>query len=210
MPMQFFQDWIYPIVDLIIKIGAGIIVAYYLSRRGWRDKRKEKLIEAYVEFLAEIGKIFEHAFESCTETFWRLFISKLTENTSDPTYVNRIDDLIKTRKKLKAGAQNESELLLMGIFTYKFAFLMGKKYYFKHVMPAERTLSEFLVNNRYKHDIALNVFGETGVRENFAKLLKYVAVHDFPAIERDLQALFKEIDQLIGTRIRYGEICASV
>lgn len=198
----FFKDWVYPIADLAVKIAAGILLAFYLNRRGWRDKRKEKLIDSYLEYLDESAGLFKSRYDSCLREFWQLLLSNIRERVADKGFLSQVHSaIVDTTGTQGKRLKDVDKIDIGGIYTYKFCFLLGKKYYFKHVMPHERKLSEFITNPAYEHNLAVDACKDGEIHQALTDLLRVIDARDSVKLKQDLESISHLANKFIGSRI---------
>lgn len=155
-----FKEIIYPIVDLIIKITIGIIIAIYLHRRTNRDKIKELLINTYMEYLNKLESFSYLQINNYMINFYKKLKDWANKYLSDKKvlsqFIKELDNILQ-KEQSKYSDDYFQEKANFTPYTYKFCFLIGKKYYFKKILPSEKEMSKFLLDNNRSNQIAEEV-----------------------------------------------------
>lgn len=201
-----FRTWIYPLADLGVKVAAGIFVVYYLNRRGSTDKRKDRLIDAYIDFLDESGRMFRIACEQCLRAFWRRFRSDLARAVEDRKLDQTVPDVVDSfvRDRFEKHDTRTQSQQVFGMFKYKFRFLLGKKYYNRFLLPLEPQLVTVLASRQYSEDIAIVAFDDDEVgkqREQAVAMLRLHQSPEHPAVKESLKMLDDAAYFAIGQRL---------
>ena len=156
--MECFNTNIYPIADLLIKIIIGIIVVIYLHRRTYRDKIKEKLIDSYIEYLDKYKNFTKYELYLDRKIFYikllEIIKANITDKSTQEAALQKINIELQNINTDYDDNWYETKADFTP-YTYKFCFLIGARYYFKHIQPLENELTNYLLDNS-RHERTIN------------------------------------------------------
>lgn len=168
-----FKEIIYPILDLIIKITIGIIIAIYLHRRTNRDKIKELLINTYMEYLNKLESFSYLQINNYMINFYKKLKNWANKYLSDKKvlsqFIKELDNILQ-KEQSKYSDDYFQEKANFTPYTYKFCFLIGKKYYFKKILPSEKEMSKFLLDNNRSNQIAEEVIKNEVIQKYLSQI----------------------------------------
>ena len=142
---EILKDIIIPLLGVVSTIVIGVVIAVLLKRKEEKAKVKSLLIDNYMLYLNKKVNFFSHELDSFTYRVYKdiyinysdFFEPHANSHLSKEKISKRRDDL---KAKLK---DNDQEVSNWSPFTFRFAFLLGKKQYMKE---AQR-LEDDIVNN---------------------------------------------------------------
>ena len=155
--LNTFKDIIYPISDLTIKILIGIVIVVYLHRRSYQDKIKETLIHTYMEFLGKIENFSYYQINEYETKFYEKLKDWAKHNLSNKEILSKFSKELETIFQQKQSLYSDDYFQKnanISPYTYKYCFLIGKKYYFKKSLTLENKMAQFLLNNERSTQIA--------------------------------------------------------
>lgn len=147
------KDIIIPLLSVLTTIIVGTIIAYLLKTKEEKAKIKTLLIDNYMLYLNKKVNFFDYELTSFTYQIMKdVFINYSTyfkPHANDHLAKEKIAKLRdKLKQKLDTIKQEDTD---WSPFTYKFAFLLGKKNYFKNALPLENVVtSKYLSDNSRK------------------------------------------------------------
>ncbi len=154
---EITKDIIIPLLGVITTIVVGIIIAYLLKNKEEKAKIKTLLIDNYMLYLDKKMQFFEYEITSIKYQILKdMFInygSYFERHANDHFATEKVGKL-RDSLKLKLDNINQNDTN-WSPFTYRFAFLLGKKNYDKHVQ-----FLEDIVFKNYFSDKARNQFLE--------------------------------------------------
>jgi hypothetical protein len=136
---EILKDIIIPFLAVLSTLIIGIIIANLLRKKEEKSKIKGLLIDHYMEYLEarNLNIDFEIAF-STYEILNNILInhdSYLQKNTNSYISFNIISSKAEEYKLQAQQYHNKGSH--WSLFTYRFAFLLGKKEYLKEAQPLE-------------------------------------------------------------------------
>lgn len=142
---EISKDIIIPLMGVVSTIVIGVIIAVLLKRKEEKAKVKSLLIDNYMLYLNKKVNFFSHELDSFTYQVYKdiyinyadFFEQHANSHTSKEKICKRRDDL---KAKLRDADQEAAN---WSPFTFKFAFLLGKKRY----MKSAQSLENNIVNN---------------------------------------------------------------
>lgn len=143
---EIAKDIIIPSASILATLIVGWYIASVLRNREEKSKRKQLLIDYYMDFLQslKVNFSFEVAY------FKYEIINDILINASQyfpiPDNWEHSFDTIKTEaERIKANAEEfQEESTNWSYFTYRFAFLLGKMAYTKNLQSLENKIVEKL------------------------------------------------------------------
>ncbi len=144
------KDIIIPLLGVITTIVLGTIIAYLLKSKEEKAKIKTLLIDNYMLYLDIKMHFFEHELTSFKyKIFKDMFINYenyFKPHANDHFAKEKVAKLRDTLKeKLETTAQNDTN---WSPFTYRFAFLLGKRNYVKHIQSLEDNVFKNYINDK--------------------------------------------------------------
>ena len=129
------KDVIIPLLGLVTTIVVGTIIAYLLKNKEAKAKVKPLLIDTYMVYLNKKSRFFEHELTVFKYQIFKDIVINFQDyfqpHANDPLVKEKI---IKLRDKFKTQLdQSSDDDTNWSPFTYKFAFLLSKRRYSKHV-----------------------------------------------------------------------------
>lgn len=142
---EILKDIIIPFLGVVSTIVIGVVIAVLLKRKEEKGKIKALLIENYMLYLNKKISFFSYELDNFIYQVYKdIYINytdffKLHANSHIPKekITKRLDDL---KIKLRDTDQEASN---WSPFTFRFAFLLGKKQYMKEAQKLE----DNIVNN---------------------------------------------------------------
>src|SRR5438105_2771537 len=118
-----FKDFVYPGLDLILKLLIGIGIAYLLHRRASADKVKERLIETYLQFLDCHIKVIRFRIDQCERQFYKVLkqwleLLGLPSEFRAPIKAALMEEEARIAQRLTSD--QELEVSRFTAFTYRF------------------------------------------------------------------------------------------
>ncbi|RUO44510.1 hypothetical protein [Idiomarina aquatica] len=159
-----FKDVIYPVIDIILKIIAGVILLIYFQGKTQKGASKEKMCDVYFSILDGQDKLHYHYSKSpFLEIFRATPLAKVSEETYE-IYNKALDECL-GHKYLTSSDAFDTQVSLTTSYR-KLYFLMGKKEYMKYFSElrsdvdsycsssATGELSQFTLRDKYSKEIA--------------------------------------------------------
>ena len=142
---QISKDIIIPLLGVLTTIVIGVIIAVLLKQKEEKAKIKSLLIDNYMLYLNKKASFFEQELNSFTYQIYKdiynnysdFFEPHANSHFKKEKISNRRDDL---KTKLNV---TDNEASNWSSFTFRFAFLLGKKKYTKEAQKYE----DDIVNN---------------------------------------------------------------
>ncbi len=146
---EITKDIIIPLLGVISTLVIGIIIALIIKNKERKAKVKDILIDHYMDYLTVRTSAVEYEINSTIKEIlleiklesdayfkgnanWHLPIQIIKE---------RLEELGERLKNFESINTNWS------IYTYRFAFLLGKNSYFKDALPLENNITEELISS---------------------------------------------------------------
>jgi hypothetical protein len=156
-----FKDIIIPSLTLLSTIVIGTIIAISLKKREEKAKIKALLIDTYMEYLSKTMAFFNNEIDNfnvqvlkeLTHNYENFFGLHANDQISKGLFKKRIDELRKKINQVKDDKTNWS------FYTYRFAFLLGKKKYNEFAQPLETAIA-----TAFAVDVARNSLSEQIIR----------------------------------------------
>lgn len=148
------KDLIIPFLGVTTTIVVGIIIAYLLKNKEEKAKIKALLIDTYMLYLDKKMQFFENELTSFKyQIFKDIFInyeSYFERHANDHIAKQKVARLRDTfKEKLDSSNQNNAN---WSPFTYRFAFLLGKKNYDKHVQSLEDSVVQNYISDKARSE----------------------------------------------------------
>ncbi|SEL42118.1 hypothetical protein SAMN04488505_102232 [Chitinophaga rupis] len=151
---EITKDLIIPFLGVITTIVIGTIIAYLLKSKEEKAKIKTLLIDNYMLYLDKKMQFFEYELTSFKyQIFKDIFINyekyfeQQVNNHFAKEKVAKLRDTFKA--KLDSTIQNDTN---WSPFTYRFAFLLGKKNYDKHVQSLEDSVVQNYIREKARSE----------------------------------------------------------
>lgn len=152
-----FKDIVIPSLSLIATIVIGVIIAISLKKREEKAKIKALLIDTYMEYLNKTMAFFNNEIDNfnvqllkeVSFNYRTYFGVNANEHIPRDLFKKRIDEL---SKKINSTTRDE---INWSFYTYKFAFLLGKKKYNSHAQQFENAIAK-----AFTVDVARNALSE--------------------------------------------------
>jgi hypothetical protein len=166
---QFTKDILIPFLGVLSTIVIGIVIAFLLKSKEERAKIKALLIDNYMSYLEKLvqfhgceNKTFRY--QTCKELLlnYERYFNRPTDGQLGRTQLGRYQDRLKEElDNLKQEDANWSP------YTYKFAFLLGKKRYFKYLLPLENKIEKEYLNDKVRIDFVRQLIDKILNDRNF-------------------------------------------
>lgn len=152
---EISKDIVIPLLGVVSTIVIGVVIAILLKRKEEKAKVKSLLIDNYMLYLNKKVNFFSRELDSFTYRVYKDIYINYNDFFEPHANSHFLKEKISTRRDdLKAKLnQNDKEASNWSPFTFRFAFLLGKKQYMKE---AQR-LEDNIVNN-YLGDKPRNEF----------------------------------------------------
>lgn len=148
------KDIVIPFLGVITTIVVGTIIAYLLKNKEEKAKIKTLLIDNYMLYLDKKMQFFEHELMSFKyQIFKDIFINyeKYFEHHANDHLAK--EKVAKFRDTLKEQLNNTNQNdTNWSPFTYRFAFLLGKKNYDKHVQSLEDSVVQNYISDKARSE----------------------------------------------------------
>jgi len=135
---EIFKDIVIPSISITVTIVIGVIIAIIIINKEEKAKKKELLIDSYMEYLSVWTKNFaEDSLMMTFQIYKKISLNYgdfFKEHSNTHIMLERIEIRLKkhkTRTDETIGTEHWSP------FTYKFAFLLGKDTYDKNLQALE-------------------------------------------------------------------------
>jgi len=145
---EITKDLIIPLLGVISTLVIGIIIALIIKDKERKAKIKDILIDHYMDYLTVRTANVEYEINATIKEI--LMEIKLESDTYFNNNANwhlpiqiikkRLDELEEKLRHVESVNTNWS------IYTYRFAFLLGKKNYFKEALPLENNITKELIS----------------------------------------------------------------
>lgn len=145
---EITKDLIIPLLGVISTLVIGIIIALIIKDKERKAKIKDILIDHYMDYLTVRTANVEYEINATIKEI--LLEIKLESDTYFNNNANwhlpiqiikkRLDELEEKLRHVESVNTNWS------IYTYRFAFLLGKKNYFKEALPLENNITKELIS----------------------------------------------------------------
>ncbi|MEX0995877.1 MAG: hypothetical protein WDZ45_02370 [Flavobacteriaceae bacterium] len=145
---EITKDLIIPLLGVISTLVIGIIIALIIKDKERKAKIKDILIDHYMDYLTVRTANVEYEINATIKEI--LLEIKLESDTYLKNNANwhlpiqiikeRLDELEEKLRHVESINTNWS------IYTYRFAFLLGKKNYFKEALPLENNITKELIS----------------------------------------------------------------
>lgn len=150
---DFIKDIIIPLLGVLATIIVGVIIAYRLKSKEEKAKIKLLLIDNYMLYLDKKLLFFEYEMTSFKyQIFKDMYINYISyfEEHSNVHLTQEKVKVLRDRLKLKLENNNQYDNN-WSPFTYRFAFLLGKKNYDKHIQSLENDIVQnYLIDGARK------------------------------------------------------------
>ncbi|WP_299556957.1 hypothetical protein [Seonamhaeicola sp.] len=187
---EITKDIIIPLLGVISTLVIGIIIALIIKNKERKAKIKDILIDHYMDYLTvrtasveyEINSIIkdillEINLESDTyfkgNANWHLPIQIIKE---------RLEELGERLKSFESINTNWS------IYTYRFAFLLGKKSYFKEALPLENNITNELLSSKELNSVRKTILEKI---QKDSELMSELNSSNSDKINRALNKIFE-------------------
>ena len=152
---EISKDIVIPLLGVVSTIVIGVVIAVLLKRKEEKAKVKSLLIDNYMLYLNKKVNFFSHELDSFTYRIYKdIYInySDFFEPHANSHFAK--EKISKRRDDLKVKLRDkDQEASNWSPFTFRFAFLLGKKQYMKEAQKLE----DNIVNN-YMADKPRNDF----------------------------------------------------
>lgn len=145
---EITKDIIIPLLGIISTLVIGIIIALIIKNKERKAKTKDILIDHYMDYLNVRTAAVEYEINDLIKKI--LLEIKLESDNYFKDNANwhlpiqiikeRLGELGERLKNLESINTNWS------VYTYRFAFLLGKKSYFKDALPLEKNITSELIS----------------------------------------------------------------
>jgi len=195
---DFIKEIGIPALDLLATIVIGIFIAIFIHRKSAKGKLKELLIDTYIEYL--------HVFKNFIELETDILISKCC---IELTHVLEKDESFsKNSKKIFSDKLREVSTILsekhpsnkrneeanFSFYTYKFAFLLTKKRYFKLLKPLEDNyLKNYLLNTSIKEEEINEIINHVKTTETMSQMREKFCEESFDLFHSHISRLARNI-----------------
>lgn len=187
---EITKDIIIPLLGVISTLVIGIIIALFVKNKERKAKIKDLLIDHYMDYLAVRTDSIEHDINTT-------IINILSEIKleSDTYFKGNANwhlpfQIIKERlQELRDKLKNfENVNTNWSIYTYRFAFLLGKKSYFKEALPLENNITAELVSSAKLNSVKKNILVKI---QKDSELMSELNSSDSDKINRALDKIFR-------------------
>lgn len=148
------KDIIIPFLGVVTTIVVGTIIAYLLKNKEEKSKIKALLIDNYMLYLDKKMQFFEQELTSLKyQIFKDIYINyeEYFESHANDHFAK--EKVAKLRDKLKEKLDNINQNdANWSPFTYRFAFLLGKKNYDKHVQSLEDSVVQNYISDKARKE----------------------------------------------------------
>jgi uncharacterized membrane-anchored protein YhcB (DUF1043 family) len=151
---EITKDIIIPLLGVITTIVVGIIIAYLLNNKEENAKIKNLLIDNYMSYLDKKTHFFEYELTSFKYQILKdIFINygSYFEHHANEHFATEKVAKLRDSLKLKLNDINQNDTN-WSPFTYRFAFLLGKKNYDKHVQPLENNVVQNYLSDKARNE----------------------------------------------------------
>ncbi|MGR2934278.1 hypothetical protein ABMY10_21005 [Vibrio vulnificus] len=125
-----FKDVIYPVIDIALKIFAGIVLLIYLQGKTQKSESKERMCDVYFSILDGQDNLYYHYSKlPFLEIFGTAPFSKVSDKTYE-IYHKSVDECL-GHKYISSSDAFDTQISLTASYR-KLYFLMGKKEYMKY------------------------------------------------------------------------------
>jgi hypothetical protein len=172
-----FKDYVYPGLDLVLKLLIGIGIAYLLHRRANADKIKERLIETYLQFLDSHIKVARFQLAECERCFYQVLKQRLellgVPSESKATIAAILmEEEARVAQKLTSEA--ELELSRFTAFTYRFCLLLGAHLYFRRLGDQEKQFMRYVLESGQATKLTEEIFASDDFGKAVADFVKRI------------------------------------
>ncbi len=161
---EIWKDIVLPAANLAATVGIGVFIAVILKNKEHKAKKKELLIDSYMDYLGVWTKNYGEDMNSSTyQILKELKLSYALYFSTHPAQ-NLFNSLIEVRiAKLKKQIDEKHGTDHWSPFTYKFAFLLGKKVYDKHLQKLEDKIAHNYTSSTGINNVKLDVLSEISI-----------------------------------------------
>jgi hypothetical protein len=159
---DFMKDIGIPLLNFLATVTIGVIIASVLKRREEKAKIKSLLIDNYMQYLNRMLQFHKHESASFTlkilkgiyYNFSDFFEEEKIKNITNKAIEDSISAIVKEKNSVNSDDMNWS------IYTYKFAFLLSKKKYWKELLPLENNITNKYLDYKSSREFLLKLKNE--------------------------------------------------
>lgn len=178
MNASYFKDYVYPALDLILKLVIGVALAFLLHRRANADKIKERLIDTYLQFLDSQVKVSRGQVAAYEQWFYKALRKQLSSLDLPYDARSSVEEVVSEQEEKVNQTDitaEELEVSRFTAFTYRFCLLIGARRYFRRIRKHEDGLEHYLRQGGDAEGVANQIFDSLEFADPLTAFAKTVA-----------------------------------
>lgn len=183
------KDIIIPSTEVLLTLIIGVFIAIILKRKEDKAKIKQLLIDHYMEYLNVKMNDFEYEYKKFTiSILHELKQSEIILNNSNRhIQIAQIEQRI-NHLQTQLDNFNDNDIN-WSPYTYRFAFLLGKKKYFKKILPLENIITNELTSKNKYNKLKSETITKITQNNNLKEALNQISITSINKAIDDIESM---------------------